>query len=81
MSDGRINYKELRKINMETSITSVLEYLKTNPNISQAAQMFGITRAVVYNILKKEKEGDFRDRSWAPRHQPRKTPAAVEDNM
>ena len=43
--------------------------------------MFGITRTVVYNILKKEKEGDLRDRSGAPRHQPRKTPAAVEDKV
>jgi len=43
--------------------------------------MFGITRSVVYNILKKEKEGDLRDRSRAPRHQPRKTPAAVEDKV
>ena len=43
--------------------------------------MFGINRAVVYNILKKETEGDLRDRSRAPRHQPRKTPSAVEDKV
>ena len=77
--EGRIDYKELRKINPETARAAVLEYLKNNPNISQAARMFGITRSVVYNILKKEKEGDLRDRSRAPRHQPRKTPAAEQD--
>jgi len=81
LSESRIDYKELRKINPETARTAVLEYLKTNPNISETARMFGITRAVVYNILKKEKEGDLRDRSRAPRHQPRRTPAAVEDKV
>ena len=81
LSEGRIDYKELKKINPETARTAVLEYLKTNPNISQTARMFSITRAVVYNILKKEKEGDLRDWSRAPRHQPRKTPVAVEDKV
>ena len=41
LSEGRIDYKELRKINPETARIAVLEYLKTNPNISQAARMFG----------------------------------------
>jgi len=81
LPEGRIGYKELRKINPETARTAVLEYLKTNPNISQTAKMFGITRAVVYDILKKDTEGDLKDRSRAPRHQPRKTPAAVEDKV
>jgi len=81
LSEGRIDYKELRKINPETARAAVLEYLKTNTNISQAAWMFGITRAVLYNILKKEKEGDLRDRSRPPRHQPMKTPSAVEDKV
>jgi transcriptional regulator of acetoin/glycerol metabolism len=56
LSEGKIDYKELRKINPETARAPVLEYLKTNPNISQAARMFGITRAVVYNILKKRRK-------------------------
>jgi hypothetical protein len=43
--------------------------------------MFGITRAVVYDILKKEKECDLRDRSRSPRCQPGKTPVIVEDKV
>ena len=43
--------------------------------------MFGITRTVVYDILAKEKAGDLRDRSRAPKHQPGKTPAKVEDKV
>jgi hypothetical protein len=43
--------------------------------------MFSITRTVVYSILKKGREGDLRDRSRAPRYQPKKTPAAVEDKV
>jgi hypothetical protein len=46
-----------------------------------AGVLFGVTRAVVYDILKKEKEGDLRDRSWAPKHQPKKTPVEVEDRV
>ena len=78
---GKIDYKGLRQFNAEAARRAVLEYLKTDPNISEAALMFGITRAVVYDILRKEKAGDLRDRSRAPRHQPRKTPAAVEDKV
>jgi len=44
LSEGRIDYKELRKINPEAARTAVSEYLKTNPNISQTARMFSITR-------------------------------------
>ena len=78
---GAIDYKSLRGFNPEAARRAVLEYLKTNPNISQTARMFGINRAIVYDILKKEKAGDLRDRSRAPRHQPKKTPAAVEDKV
>ena len=78
---GTIDYKQLREYNPEAARRAVLEYLKTNGIISQTARMFGITRAVVYNILKKEKEGDLKDRSRAPQHQPRKTSAAVEDKV
>ena len=38
--EGRIDYKELRKINPETARTAVLEYLKTNPNISQVMDVW-----------------------------------------
>jgi transposase-like protein len=78
---GAIDYKRLREFNPEAARRAVLEYLKTNPNISQTARMFGITRAVVYNTLRKEKAGDLRDRSRAPKHQPRKTPVSVEDKV
>lgn len=78
---GRIDYKELRQFNAETARRAVLEYLKTDPNISEVARMFGITRAVVYDITRKEREGDLRDRSRAPKHQPGKTPAAIEDKV
>jgi len=78
---GTIDYKSLREFNPEAARRAVLEYLKTNPNISKTAEMFGITRAVVYDIRKKEGEGDLGDRSRAPKHQPRKTPAAVEEKV
>ncbi len=78
---GVINYKSLRGFNPEAARRAVVEYLKTDSNISRTAEMFGITRAVVYDILKKEEAGDLRDRSRAPRHQPGKTPAAVEDRV
>jgi transposase len=76
-----IDYKTLRRFNAEAARRAVIEYLKTNPNISETARMFGITRAVVYDIIQKEKEDDLRDRSRAPQHQPRRTPAEVEDKV
>ena len=76
----RIDYKSLRKINPETARLAVLEYLKTNKhNIAQASRVFGINRSVIYDILNKEKEGDLKDRSKAPKHQPNKTPNKTED--
>ena len=81
MSRGTIDYKELRKVNAEAARRAVLEYLKTNANISQTARMFGITRAVVYDILRKDKQGDLRDRSREPKHQPRRTTDKVEEKV
>ena len=78
---GAIDYKSLRSFNPEAARRAVVEYLKTDSNISRTAEMFGITRAVVYDILRKERDGNLRDRSRAPRHQPGKTPAGVEDKV
>ena len=76
-----INYKSLREYDAEAARRAVLEYLKTDSNITRAAETFGITRAVVYDILTKNREGDLRDRSRAPKHQPRRTPVSVEDKV
>lgn len=76
---GAIDYKSLRRINAEAARRAVLEYLKTRPNVSEAARVFGITRASVYDIRRKGLSGDLRDRSKAPLHQPRRTSAEVED--
>ena len=79
---GKIDYKQLRKINPEAARMAVLEYLKNNNhNISEAASIFGINRPVVYDIIKKEREGDLKDRSKVPKHQPRRTPMAIEDKV
>jgi len=77
---GRIDYKQLRRINSEVARQAVIEYLKTNGhNVSDAARVFGINRGVVYDILRKRDQGNLRDRSKAPKHQPRRTPKAVEE--
>jgi len=60
----------------------VLEYLKSNGgNISDASRVFGINRPVVYDIMRKQKQGDLSDRSKAPHHCPRRTPPDVEDKV
>ncbi|MDP2960122.1 MAG: hypothetical protein Q8N71_01750, partial [candidate division Zixibacteria bacterium] len=41
----------------------------------------GLQRTVVYDILKKKKEGDLKDRSRAPLHSPYKTPDKIEDKV
>jgi hypothetical protein len=59
-----------------------LDYLAScGHNIAATARAFGITRPVVYDILVKQQQGDLRDRSRAPKRQPRKTPAAVEERV
>jgi len=78
----RIDYKQLRKVNPETARLVVLEYLRSNRgNIAEAARTFGINRSVVYDILRKQSEGNLKDRSKAPQHQPRRTPQAIEDKV
>lgn len=78
----RIDYKTLRKVNPEAARQAVLEYLKgNNRNIAEAARIFGINRPVVYDILKKQKEGDLKDRSKTPKHQPRQTPPEIENQV
>jgi len=83
MSPGPlIDYKQLRRINPEAARQAVLEYLRSNSqNIAQAARAFGITRPVVYDILRKAAAGDLRDRPKTPRRQPRKTPAETEQKV
>ncbi len=79
---GKIDYKQLRRINPETARRAVLEYLKSNGhNISQTALVFGINRTVVYDILRKEEDGNLKDRSRAPCNQPRRTSTHVEDKV
>ena len=58
----------------------MLEYLKSNGgNIADTAHVFCINRPVVYDILRKRKQGDLNDRSKAPHHHPRRTPPNVEE--
>lgn len=78
----RIDYKTLRRINPETARSAVLEYLKTNGgNIAHAARTFGINRPVVYDILRKEEEGNLKDRPRRPKSCPNKTPDEIEDRV
>ena len=80
MNRGRlIDYKTLREVNAEAARLAVVKYLETNRgNRSDAARVFGINRSVVYDILSKQAEGDLKDRSRVPKHQPNKTPAETE---
>jgi transposase len=78
----RIDYKTLRKINPEAARQAVLEYLESNGGIvADAARLFGINRCVVYDILKKQAQGDLTDRSKVPRHQPNRTPPQIEQQV
>lgn len=76
----KISYKLLRKINPETARTAVLEYLSSNGgNVSDCSKTFGITRVVIYDIIRKGKEGDLKDRHKAPKKIHNKTEESVED--
>lgn len=82
MKSGKIDYKVLRGIDPVAARTCVLEYLKTcGGNISDTSLSFGINRAVIYDILKKQVEGDLSDRSKAPKYSPNKTSSSVEDKV
>lgn len=76
---ARIDYKKLREINPEAARKAVLEYLKTNNhNIANSIRVFALNRPVVYDILKKEKEGDLKDRSRRPKNSPNKTSKEIK---
>ncbi|MFC1867087.1 helix-turn-helix domain-containing protein [Thermodesulfobacteriota bacterium] len=80
----RTDYKALRKINPEAARRAVLDYLKTNSqNISEAAASFGINRTVVYDIIRRSKDGNgnLKDRPRVPKSQPRKTPREIENKI
>ena len=79
--EPRISYKLLRKINPVAARLAVLEYLKTNGNISLCARVFGINRCVVYSILAKQKSGNLSDLSKRPHSQPQKTALSIEDKV
>ena len=77
-----IDYKKLRRINPEAARRAVLDYLASvDGNVSAAARAFGITRTVVYDILRRARAGSLADRSFVPHRQPAKTPPAVEDRV
>lgn len=77
-----ISYKLLRKINPQAARLAVLEYLKTNErNIADCAGIFEINRGVIYDILKKAKEGNLNDRSKRPHSQPGKTSETIEQKV
>ncbi len=76
----KINYQKLRKVNPEAARIAVLEYLSSNGgNISDCSKVFQINRTVVYDIVEKEKQGDLKDRSKAPKNIPHKTASNLED--
>lgn len=83
MKSGRhIDYKTLREINPEAARMAVIEYLRgSGGSIADAARVFGIQRAVVYDILKKRGEGNLADRSRAPTSSPRRTKPEVEERV
>ena len=67
----RIDYKVLRRIKPEAARRAVLEYLSScNHNVAQTARAFGVTRATVYAIRDKAREGDLADRPKRPHRQP-----------
>ena len=77
-----IDYKSLRKINPEAARLAVVEYLSSNNgNISSTAKAFCIQRCVIYDILRKQREGNLCDRSRMPIHSPNKTSPDIESKV
>ena len=66
----------------EAAREALLSYLFSNGgNISDCAEVFGISRPIVYKALRKKKEGSLKDSSRAPHNQPKKTPGDIEDKV
>lgn len=78
----KADYKKLRKVNPEAARRAVLDYLESNnQNISDAAVAFGINRTVVYDIVRRSREGGLKDKPRVPKHQPRKTSREIENKV
>ena len=78
----RVDCKALGSVNPEIARLAVLEYLKVNGrNVPDTARVFGPNRLVVYEILRKQREGEMRDRAKVPKHQPNKTAPPIEDQV
>ena len=77
-----IDYKKLRRIDPEAARQAVLDFLASHAgNVSATARAFGIGRSVVYDIVRRARQGNLADRSRTPHHQPAKTPASVETRV
>ena len=60
----------------------MLEYLRSNDgNVSDTARVFGVNRPVIYDIQRKQREGNLQDRSRAPHNHPRRTAPEVETKV
>src|SRR4030042_4450440 len=85
MNDGthmKIDYKALRKVSPKAARTAVLKYLDTSGGIiADCSRVFGVQRPVVYDIIKKDNEGNLDDRSKAPKTNPRRTASSIEDKV
>ena len=78
----KIDYKALRKVSPKAARTAVLKYLDTSGgNIADCSRVFGVQRPVVYDIIKKDNEGNLDDRSKAPKTNPRRTASSIEDKV
>lgn len=73
MRKPQISYKLLRETSAETARLAVLQYYSNSGNVSKTAKLFGITRITVYDILRKSKEGNLKDRPKAPKTVANKT--------
>lgn len=82
MATGKMDYKQLRRIDPKAARRAVIDFMETNNrNISRTALVFVINRSVVYDIIRKAEEGDLEDRPRVPKRQPAKTPQEIEDTV